>query len=152
MNAVVERVVRPMGVADLDAVLACEANGQPFPWTIGHFKDCIESGYSCWVSTEAECVTAFGIVLLVVDEAHLLNIGVAAAYRRQGRGHQMLEQLYERARSAGATQMFLEVRPSNLPALALYSKEGFVEIGRRKGYYPAAEGRREDAWVLRRPL
>jgi len=55
------------------------------------------------------------------------------------------------ARAAGGRQMFLEVRPSNAPALALYEKAGFATIGRRKGYYPAANGR-EDALVMRLPL
>ena len=60
----------------------------------------------------------------------------------------MLEWMAQQAREHGARSMFLEVRPSNLPALRLYERYGFRNIGCRRGYYPAHEGR-EDAIVMR---
>jgi ribosomal-protein-alanine N-acetyltransferase len=64
----------------------------------------------------------------------------------------LLRQLFDEARRAGASQMFLEVRPTNTAAQALYGRHGFKAIGRRKGYYPASDGGREDAIVMRRHL
>lgn len=87
----------------------------------------------------------------MVDEAHVLNLCVDPA--RQGRGHaqRLLQQLMEVAGGRGAKSVFLEVRPSNLPARRLYARNGFLQIAVRRGYYPAQTGR-EDAWVLSRRL
>jgi GNAT superfamily N-acetyltransferase len=79
----------------------------------------------------------------------LLVIGIAPDRQRAGRGRALLEFLAARARTAGMTRLLLEVRPSNLPAVAFYRQAGFVEIGRRRAYYPAREGR-EDAIVMAR--
>ena len=71
--------------------------------------------------------------------------------RGRGVGRQMLKLLLERARQAGMGDVFLEVRPSNLHAIALYQSLGFIEVGRRKAYYQAVDGR-EDALVLKLSL
>ncbi|RMD78948.1 MAG: GNAT family N-acetyltransferase, partial [Gammaproteobacteria bacterium] len=67
--------------------------------------------------------------------------------RRRGHGGYLLRRLIQIAGRLGARTLFLEVRPSNAAALALYRRLGFEEVGRRRGYYPAMEGR-EDALVL----
>ena len=72
---------------------------------------------------------------------------VAGRHQRHGRGTAMLTHLLELARQAGVRRMLLEVRPGNLPGQALYRRHGFVEIGRRRDYYPA-HGGREDAIVM----
>lgn len=133
----------------LDAVLAIEEAVQAFPWTRGNFADALEAGYDAWVMREDGRVIGFAIVMHAVDEAHLLVIGIAPDRQRAGRGRALLEFVAARARAAGMTRLLLEVRPSNLPALAFYRQAGFVEIGRRRGYYPAQEGR-EDAIVMAR--
>ena len=86
-----------------------------------------------------------------VDEIHLLNIAVARAQQGQGIARALLGLLYERCLARQASLLWLEVRPSNERACALYTREGFVEVGRRKGYYPAPDGR-EDALVMRRNI
>ena len=86
-----------------------------------------------------------------VDEIHLLNLGVAEAYQRQGYGSFLLRHALASGRQIGGSSMFLEVRPSNRPAIVLYERFGFAEVGRRRGYYPAHVGR-EDALVMRRTL
>ena len=91
------------------------------------------------------------MLMMAVDEAHLLNIAIDESLQRRGLGSQLLAQVIERARLAGGLSILLEVRPSNAKALALYRQFGFAEIGRRKGYYPAHLGR-EDALVLCRTL
>ena len=83
---------------------------------------------------------------MAVGEAHILNISVAPNEQGQGIGRRMLEHLIELATGKAET-IFLEVRPSNVGAIALYEKMGFNEIGVRKGYYPATNGR-EDAIML----
>jgi ribosomal-protein-alanine N-acetyltransferase len=81
-----------------------------------------------------------------VGEAHILNISVHPEEQGQGIGRKMMENLIEKAKWEAET-MFLEVRPSNPGAIALYQKLGFNEVGLRKGYYPAEHGR-EDAIML----
>jgi GNAT superfamily N-acetyltransferase len=83
------------------------------------------------------------------DEAHLLNVAVAAEWQGQGLGRFLLNQSVARARGLGMEAMLLEVRPANTRALDIYQRYGFKQIGRRKGYYPADNGQREDAIVMR---
>jgi len=86
----------------------------------------------------------------VVDEAHLLNFTIAPARHRRGLGQWMLMKWMDGLRALGVERVLLEVRPSNRAALRLYQRNGFGEIGMRKGYYPDSEGEREDALVLAR--
>lgn len=145
------RQVVPMTVDDLDVVLAIESAAAAFPWHRGHFADSLKAGYSGWTLRVGGQVAGFAMVMAGVDEAHLLNIAIAPVLHRRGLGRWLLTKAMAEARQAGLFSMLLEVRPSNQGALALYRELGFVEIGRRKGYYPAAEGR-EDAIVMQRAL
>ncbi|HET9693401.1 MAG TPA: ribosomal protein S18-alanine N-acetyltransferase [Steroidobacteraceae bacterium] len=142
---------RAMTPFDVAAVAAVERSSYQFPWSEGIFRDCLRVGYLCRV---AECdgeVVSYGIVAMGAGEAHILNICVRGAVRGRGIGRQMLMLLIERASQAGMQDVFLEVRPSNLHAIALYQSVGFVEVGRRRGYYQAVDGR-EDALVLKLSL
>lgn len=139
--------LRKMRLSDLPSVLAIENANYQFPWSEGVFKDCFKAGYSCWVCEESDKILGFSIVSLAVGEAHILNINVAPAEQNQGIGRKMLQNLIEVARGKKTETVFLEVRPSNLPAIYLYNSMGFNEIGIRKGYYPAENGR-EDALML----
>jgi ribosomal-protein-alanine N-acetyltransferase len=89
----------------------------------------------------------YAVMMLGADEAHLLNLSVAAPYQRAGLGRRLLEHLIDVARGHGAHTLFLEVRPSNVAGRRLYARRGFAQVGRRKDYYPAAVGR-EDALIL----
>lgn len=151
MNALPSTLIMPMTEADLDAVSALEADVAVFPWTRGHFADCLKAGYSGWVLKHDQAIAGYAVLMMAVDEGHLLNIGVATAHQRQGIGARLLEHVMARTRESGGLSLLLEVRPSNERALGLYRRYGFGEIGRRKGYYPAHLGR-EDALVLRRAL
>ncbi len=143
--------IAPMTPDDLAEVLAVEEGIQRFPWMAGHFRDSLAAGHGCWLVREAGRVAAFAVTMPVVDEVHLLDIGVAPELQRTGRGRAMLDFLCAEARQAGMTRMLLEVRPSNAVAIAFYRRHDFTEIGRRRGYYPADEGR-EDAIVMARTL
>lgn len=138
----------PMQSFDLEWVAKQDQDLYPFPWSAGNFADSMAAGYSCWIMREAGERVGYAVLMPVLDEAHILNISVVKSRQRGGLGRLLLNHLGKVARDAGARQIFLEVRPSNLPALALYDRVGFERIGRRKGYYPAVAGR-EDAIVMR---
>jgi len=141
----------PMNLKDLDGVMAIEEVVYPFPWSRGNFADSMKAGYSCWVAREGGILVGYTVLMPSLDETHLLNISIAKERQGKGYGARLLRFAMEVARHGGADSMLLEVRPTNAPALALYENYGFQVIGRRKAYYPAAEGR-EDALVLRRSL
>lgn len=152
MSAVVrpaEERFEPMLVGDLDAIAAVENEIYAFPWTRGNFQDALSAGYSAWMLLGGRReIVGYSIVMIAIDEAHLLNLSVARGYQRTGYGWRMLEWMAQRARDYGARTMLLEVRPTNADALRLYERYGFRRIGVRRGYYPA-HGGREDAIVMR---
>ncbi|MDF3934060.1 ribosomal protein S18-alanine N-acetyltransferase [Pseudomonas citronellolis] len=137
---------RPMTEADLDAVLKVEYAAFSHPWTRGIFLDGLKS-YDCWLMFEGSQQVGHGVIQLILDEAHLLNITVKPENQGRGLGLSLLEHLMARASELGARECFLEVRESNQSAYRLYERFGFNEIGRRRGYYPAVGGR-EDALVM----
>lgn len=136
-----------MREADLDQVAAAEQALYEFPWTRGNFRDSLLAGYSAWVCRDGSVLAGYTVMVVCLDEAHLLNVSVLEAYQGQGLGRSILESLLAIAREGGAQQMYLEVRPSNERAQHLYRSMGFQPVGRRRGYYPAREGR-EDAIVM----
>ncbi|MDD5276464.1 MAG: ribosomal protein S18-alanine N-acetyltransferase [Methylovulum sp.] len=138
--------LRRMTAADLPQVLAIERKNYQFPWEEDIFKDCFKAGYGCWVCEAQDKVLGYSLVSIAVGEAHILNISVDPAEQGQGIGRKMLNNLLEVAKGRAET-VFLEVRPSNVGAIALYQDMGFNEIGIRRGYYPAENGR-EDALML----
>lgn len=141
----------PMNERDLDSVAALEASLQPFPWSRGNFADSLTAGHSVWVCRQGGELIGFSVLMSVVDEAHLLNIGVAERFQGRGYGARLLRNAMTSARHAGAAKLFLEVRPSNERAVELYRHFGFRQIGLRKAYYPAVIGR-EDALVFDKEL
>lgn len=138
---------RPMQMDDLDAIMAIEPYIYPYPWTRGNFSDSLNSGYSAWVLLEQGKVIGYALLMMVLDEAHLLNLSIAKSYQKQGLGRLLLENMLKIAKNHHAANMFLEVRPSNISAIALYENIGFNEMAIRRGYYPAANGR-EDAVLM----
>jgi ribosomal-protein-alanine N-acetyltransferase len=132
---------------DLDGVVALETQAYEFPWTFGIFRDCLRAGYPALVLVADGDVVGYGLLSVAAGEAHILNVCADPALPRQGHGRRLLRALLQQARGRGAQRVFLEVRPSNPAAIALYDAEGFNEIGRRPRYYPAASGR-EDAIVM----
>jgi ribosomal-protein-alanine N-acetyltransferase len=150
MSAVAHEPVpalRAMRETDLDAVAALELQAYEFPWTFGIFRDCLRAGYGCWVLDQAGSVIGYAILSVAAGEAHVLNVCVAPLAQGSGHGRRLMKRLLDIARWHRAERVFLEVRPSNARAIALYHDMGFNEIGRRPNYYPARSGR-EDALVL----
>ncbi|MCL7715546.1 ribosomal protein S18-alanine N-acetyltransferase [Stenotrophomonas sp. CPCC 101365] len=136
-----------MHEGDLEAVMAIELRAYPFPWTRGIFQDCLRAGYCGQVLVGRDGLLGYGMLSVAADEAHVLNVCIDPARQSHGHGRRLLRALVQEARVRGAARVFLEVRPSNTAAIALYHSEGFNEIGRRPRYYPATYGR-EDALVM----
>ena len=132
---------REMQTSDLDAVMQIETVNFPFPWTAGNFKDSITSGHDCVLLQMDDSIIGYAILMMVLDEAHLLNISVAPSHKGQGLGRHLLDHMMQIGREKGGLNMFLEVRPSNIAAITLYESIGFNEMGVRPGYYPAHKGR-----------
>ncbi len=138
---------RPMEVSDLDAVMEIEPRIYSHPWTRGNFNDSLKAGYLALMMLQGEAVVGYALMMMVLDEAHLLNISVAKAFQKQGFGKQMLNKMLDEAKAQGAANMFLEVRQSNQAAIMLYECAGFNEMAIRRKYYPAETGR-EDAVLM----
>ncbi|MDZ3822670.1 MAG: ribosomal protein S18-alanine N-acetyltransferase [Pseudoxanthomonas sp.] len=140
-------VLRAMTSDDLEAVMAIELAAYAFPWTAGIFADCLRAGYRAWVVDRDGMVCGYGLLSAAAGEAHVLNVCVDPGQRRAGLARALMARLLDDARGLGAQRVFLEVRPSNTGAVALYEALGFHLVSRRPNYYPAAHGR-EDALVM----
>ena len=151
LRAAPEVHIRPMMEIDLPEVAVIEQHSYAFPWSENIFRDCLRVGYTCRALDLAGQIIGYGVMSLGAGEAHILNVCVREQFRNVGFGRRLLEHLLERASAAGVAEAFLEVRPSNLSAIRLYQHMGFEQIGIRRGYYQAPDGR-EDAIVLKREI
>jgi ribosomal-protein-alanine N-acetyltransferase len=151
LHEVPEVLIRPMMEIDLPDVAGIEQQSYAFPWSENIFRDCLRVGYTCRALDLTGQIIGYGVMSLGAGEAHILNVCVRDEFRNLGFGRRLLEHLLERAVASGVTEAFLEVRPSNLSAIRLYQRLGFEQIGIRRGYYQAPDGR-EDAIVLKREL
>lgn len=154
MSAVVNQPdpeFRHAGVNDIDAIMAIELRVYPFPWTKRIFADCLRVGYCCELVQVDNEIVGYAVMSLGANEAHLLNICVEPEWQHQGIGRELLEHMLHIASTNEVDTVFLEVRPSNRKAVALYEKTGFNIIGTRKDYYPSKNGR-EDAIIFARAI
>lgn len=142
--------IRPMRYRHLRTVVAIERSSYEMPWSERIFRDCLRVGYSAWVvGNDIRPVAGYALATFAVGEGHLLNICVAGFARGTGASNQLLETVIAQAERENASELFLEVRPSNIPARRLYERYGFECRGRRPNYYPGRSVR-EDALVLAR--
>ncbi len=138
---------RPMRATDLPLVARLEKELYAFPWSVGNFRDSLNAGYDCWTACQGEAVVGYAVLMVALDEAHLLNIAVDASWQHQGIGRAFLGHMIAVARRANCGIVYLEVRPSNVAARHLYRSMGFQQIAIRPSYYPTPAGR-EDALFL----
>lgn len=156
-------VLQPMTTASLPQVVDVERLCNAHPWSLRHFADSIAAGHTAQMClthpvgegaanlAQAPQVVGYFVAMLVLDEAHLLNLAVSPTYQAQGCGRFLLQAFSLWAQGAGAQALWLEVRASNTRALNLYRRFGFVQQGVRKAYYPlndAPNSAREDAVVM----
>src|SRR5210317_514027 len=144
-------VIRDMSHDDVFMVSDIERRSYEFPWSHGVFRDCLLAGYQNIVLVRDGSVVGYGVLSIAAGEAHILNICVHPDCRSHGYGEKLLDELLFRARAASVRTIFLEVRPSNERAIALYRKKGFHKVANRPAYYQADKGR-EDAAVLAKKL
>jgi ribosomal-protein-alanine N-acetyltransferase len=144
----VEAQFEPLTPQRLDEVMAIEREAYEHPWTRGNFLDSLESGYQAQILGAGGVVLGYFVAMKGVDEVHLLNLTVAPKQQGEGWGRVMLDALALWARGQGAQWLWLEVRVSNTRAQRIYERQGYRRVGERKRYYPAANGRREDAVVM----
>jgi len=134
-------------MADLDTVMDIETRAYDYPWTQVIFRDCLRVGYCCWCYEVDGDIQGYGVMSVAAGESHILNVTVLPELQGQGIGSKLMKHFLQLARRHDADIVMLEVRPTNKPAIRLYEKLGFNEIGVRRNYYPADDGR-EDALLL----
>jgi tRNA threonylcarbamoyladenosine biosynthesis protein TsaB len=150
VNRGLDAKITALQADDLDVLVGIEASVQAFPWTRGNFADALAAGYDTGVLRKAGQIMGFCVLMHAPDVSHVLVITVEKSWQRQGCGSRLLNWCMERACAQGTGGLILEVRPSNQIAIAFYARYGFTHIGVRRGYYAAACGQREDAWVMQK--
>lgn len=121
---------------DIGQAAALERQAFSQPWSEGGMKHYMDAGQTLFIAAkDGDVLAGYAAVMCILDEGNLVSIVVDPAYRQLGIGAELLDVLYEQLRDAGVTGLFLEVRQSNVPAIALYEKEGFEKTGIRKGFY-----------------
>ena len=145
-----ELTSRPMHTQDTAQVLEIEKQCHSHPWSNANFLSSIESQHACWVIEKDQQIIAYAITSTVLGEAELLNLSVSPEYQRCGIARAILLGI-EKSFNHKIDTLFLEVRASNQAAIALYSNSGFNEVGQRRDYYPANNGR-EDAIIMAKIL
>ena len=142
--------IRPARVADLDAVAAIERVVFADPWSRRSFADLLAARHVAFLVAEREGrVIGYALVLLAGVESELANLAVDREEQGTGVGRRLLDTACRAARERSAVDMWLEVRASNIPALALYEGARFAQVGRRARYYVKPV---EDAIVMRLDL
>jgi [ribosomal protein S18]-alanine N-acetyltransferase len=128
-------VIRPLTIDDLGAVVALEAASAPAPWSESVFRGELAAENRIYLAAEEDGLVGFAGAMLVADEAHVTNLLVDPAWRRQGIGFELMKALIEAVVGAGARHLTLEVRSRNEAARALYARIGLAPVGVRQGYY-----------------
>ncbi len=146
-------MLRQLNKKDIPDLLVIEQATQEAPWIETTFTQCFAAGYNVWGLEHQQKIIAFIVMSSTsLGENHILNLGVLPMLQRQGLGTTLLMFALQEAKNRNpASIMYLEVRRSNVKAIKLYHKLGFVQISERKGYYPSKKGR-EDALVLAKDL
>lgn len=140
-------VISSLASEDQVLALAIEQRCHAFPWSAATFAGNQGERYLNYRIDADGKMAGFAITQIVLDEASLFNIAVDPDFQRRGYARQLLEHLINELAARGVLTLWLEVRESNLPAIALYEQLGFNQVSRRPRYYPTATGR-EDALLM----
>jgi ribosomal-protein-alanine N-acetyltransferase len=135
--------------SDLTELMTIENACHIHPWNEKTFASCIGGRYFAEQLTESQNTVGFYVGELVIDEATLMDICVKPNEQGKGFGKSLLNQFLTKAKTKGASKVWLEVRAKNISAQMLYMNAGFIEVNRRTGYYPSNTGfGYEDAIVM----
>ena len=139
--------VLPMSLADIEAVYQVEVLSHSHPWSRKLFLSNFGKRYFNHVLMDQGSVLGYFVASSVAGEVTLMNIVISPSCQGKGLGRLLLKALISLSKINDEEEIWLEVRVSNLSAIALYDKLGFVEVDRRKNYYPCGDGR-EDAIIM----
>lgn len=140
--------ILPMTAEHIQAVAQLEAACFSDPWPLSAVESELENELSYWLVAMADDkVVGYVGSQSVLGEADIMNVAVSADCRRMGIGAALLERLQQDLTKVGVSKLTLEVRASNVPAISLYHRLGYVQVGRRPGYYHHPK---EDALILRK--
>ena len=140
--------IRTMEPQDVPQIAELEKVCFSDPWSENSIISELDNPLSCWlVAVSGEQVVGYVGSQTVLDGSDMMNIAVSPDFRRKGIAESLIEALISFLRERGSRCLILEVRASNVPAIALYEKLGFLEIGRRRNYY---RNPKEDALILRK--
>ncbi|WP_420833127.1 ribosomal protein S18-alanine N-acetyltransferase [Shewanella gaetbuli] len=139
--------IHRLSVDDCQDMLAIESAAHTHPWSLASLQDCFGRFYRVEGLFENHQLLGFSIVQQIIDEVTLMDICVSPTVQGRGIGRLLLDSVITQAKAHAGVKIMLEVRQSNLAAISLYQKSGFVEIGRRQGYYPSESGA-EDAILM----
>lgn len=143
-------IIREMNQKDVQAIAALERQCFSDPWSEKSITSELDNLLSYWLVAEDDgCIIGYVGSQSVLDAADMMNLAVSPHYRRQGTGEALVKALADHLQQNNVIALLLEVRVSNTPAIALYQKLGFEQVGRRPGYY---HNPREDALILRKEL
>lgn len=143
--------ISTLNPTDLPAAFQIENRAHAFPWSEHTFASNQGERYLNYQLTVDGRLAAFAITQVVLDEATLFNIAVDPDFQRRGLGRALLDHLIDELEKRGILTLWLEVRASNVAAIALYESLGFNEATIRRNYYPTADGR-EDAVIMALPI
>ena len=128
--------IETMNASHVDQIAQLEKLCFSDPWSVNSIASELDNKLAFWlVAVEGERVTGYIGSQTVMDETDMMNVAVHPDFRRQGIAEALVNALLENLQKMGSHCLTLEVRASNVPAIALYEKLGFLEIGRRKNYY-----------------
>ena len=139
-------IVRTMTQADIKRVAEIEKGCFSLPWSEGSFEDSLAREDTIFLVCEEEEVVGYIGMYLSFEEGEITNVAVAEPYRGRGCGNMLIEAMKKEARAKNAECILLEVRVSNVPAISLYKKNGFEQIGIRKNFYQYPD---EDAIIMK---
>ena len=139
-------LIRRMTIEDIQAVVEIEKKCFSLPWSEKSFEDSISREDTIFLVCEEGSITGYIGMYISFDEASITNVAVSPEFRKRGYGEQLVAEAKLTAKEANAESIFLEVRVSNEPAISLYKKMGFEELGIRKKFY---EHPVEDAIIMK---
>jgi ribosomal-protein-alanine N-acetyltransferase len=139
-------LIRPASFDDISSIVEIENKTNQMPWTKAQFFSSMEVGHYSVVMHKDSDILGFAIYSPIIPESHLLNIAIDPAYQGKGLGDKLLQQIILQNRTIGVKTISLEVRVSNLPAINLYEKRGFLKDAIRPDYYSGSP--KEDALLM----
>ena len=141
-------ILTQMNAAHVSQVAELERICFADPWSEKSVASELDNKWALWlVALEDDAVVGYIGSQTAVDETDVMNVAVHPDHRRQGIAEALIEKLVQELKARGSHALMLEVRSSNAPAIALYEKLGFLQVGLRKNYY---RNPKEDALILRK--